>query len=75
MVTRNTECYKVELANKDRFKNSAQIYMQNLLNQNASISNDINLQAKLEDQEVLYGDFSNKSESKKCGLMVPICAV
>ena len=66
MVTRNTECYKVELANKDRFKNSAQIYMQNLLNQNASISNDINLQAKLEDQEVLLKSLSTFYEFSCC---------
>ena len=34
MQTRNTERYKVEHANTERFKNSAIIYMQNLLNEN-----------------------------------------
>ena len=34
MKTRNSERYKVEHANTERFKNSAIIYMQNLLNEN-----------------------------------------
>ena len=34
MKTRNTERYKVEHADTERFKNYAIIYMQNLLNDN-----------------------------------------
>ena len=34
MKTSNSERYKVEHANTERFKNTAIIYMQNLLNEN-----------------------------------------
>jgi hypothetical protein len=34
MDTRNDEKYKVQFANTDRLKNSAIVYMQNLLNEN-----------------------------------------
>ena len=33
MKTRNNDLYKVQHANTERFKNSALIYMQNLLNE------------------------------------------